>query len=224
VTRREDAAGAAARAGAQAERAEAQPETGLYLYGVVRAGGWRVWRPSGADAVQRVRCRDLAALVRPAPFRVPVLDREFLVAHQQAVEQAMRRDSILPAPAGVLFRGRRALLRFMEDQYAALDEGLAFVEDHWELRLHVLPASAGEPDAGLRDLAAQLYKELRRSARAAIPFQCSGRRLFSAAFLVDRGAWVRFVERADDLGGSHPEVIVDVTGPWPPYDFVKMVV
>ena len=212
-----DAAGAPARAGAELE-------TGLYLYGVVRAGGWRVWRPSRADALQQVRCRDLAALVRPAPFRVPVLDREFLLAHQQAVEQAMRRDSILPAPAGVLFRDRRALLRFMEDQYAALNEGLAFVENHWELRLHVLPASAGEPDAGLRDLAAELYKELRHDARAAIPFQCSGRRLLSAAFLVDRNAWVRFVERADDLGGSHPEVIVDVTGPWPPYDFVKMVI
>jgi hypothetical protein len=217
MMRREHSVGLAAHDGAELE-------TGLYLYGVVRAGGWRVWRPTRPDALQRVRFRDLAALVRPAPFRVPALDREFLLAHQQAVEQAMRRDSILPAPAGVLFRDRSALLRFMEDQYGALNEGLAFVENHWELRLHVLPAGAGEPDAALRDLAAQFYRELRRGARAAIPFRCSGRRLLSAAFLVDRSTWVHFVERADDLGGMHPEVIVDVTGPWPPYDFVKMVV
>jgi hypothetical protein len=215
--REKDAADAAARAGAELE-------TGLYLYGVMRAGGWRVWRPSRADALQRVRCRDLAALVRPAPFRVPVLDREFLLAHQEAVEQVMRRDSILPAPAGVLFRDRRALLRFMEDQYSALNEGLAFVENHWELRLHITPAGQGEPDPEAFEIAGRLYTELRRTVRAAIPFPRTGRRLLSAAFLVDRGSWVHFVERAEDLGSAHPELVVDVTGPWPPYDFVKMVV
>ncbi len=199
-------------------------ETGLYLYGVVRASGWRAWRGTGAEAVQRVRYRDLAALVRPAPFELPVLDRDVLIVHQRTVEQAMRRDSILPAPAGVVFRGRRPLVRFMEDQYVALDEGLAFVENHWELRLHVLPAGPGEPDPEAFEIAGRLYAELRRTVRAAIPFPRSGRRLLSAAFLVDRGSWVRFVERADDLGGAHPELIVDVTGPWPPYDFVKMVV
>jgi len=204
--------------------AGARPETGLYLYGVVRASGWRAWRGAGAEAVQRVRYRDLAALVRPAPFELPVLDRDVLLLHQRAVEQAMRRDSILPAPAGVVFRGRRPLVRFMDDQYVALDEGLAFVENHWELRLHIMPAGAGEPDPEVFEIAGQLYAELRRTVRAAIPFPRSGRRILSAAFLVDRGSWVRFVERADDLGGDHPELVVDVTGPWPPYDFVKMVV
>lgn len=202
----------------------ARGESGLYLYGVVRAGGWRVWRAPGEDAVQRVRYRDLAALVRPAPFELPTLDREVLLVHQRTVEQAMRRDSILPAPAGVVFRGRRPLVRFMEDQYIALDEGLAFVEDHWELRLHVMPAGQGEPAPELVDVAGQLFAELRRTVRAAIPFPRSGRRLLSAAFLVDRGSWVHFVERAHDLGGRHPELMVDVTGPWPPYDFVKMVI
>jgi hypothetical protein len=202
----------------------ARPETGLYLYGVVRAGGWRAWRGSGGEGVQRVRYRDLAALVRPAPFELPVLDRDVLVSHQRTVEEAMRRHSILPAPAGVVFRGRRPLIRFMEDQYVALDEGLAFVENHWELRLHITPARQGEPDPEMMDIAARLYAELRRGVRAAIPFPRSGRRILSAAFLVDRGSWVHFVERADDLGAEHPELVMDVTGPWPPYDFVKMVV
>ncbi|MFO7261924.1 MAG: GvpL/GvpF family gas vesicle protein [bacterium] len=202
----------------------ARTETGLYLYGVVRASGWRPWRGGDEEGVQRVRYRDLAALVRPAPFELPALDRQVLLSHQRAVEQAMRRHSILPAPAGVVFRGRRPLIRFLEDQYVALDEGLAFVENHWELRLHITPAREGEPDAELADSAARLYAELRRGVRAAIPFPRSGRRLLSAAFLVDRGSWAHFVERAHDLGAQHPGLVVDVTGPWPPYDFVKMVV
>lgn len=189
---------------------------GLYLYGVVRS---RAWRAGGeGDDMVRVRYRDLEALVRPAAYRVPRLDDSGVHEHQRFVEAAMRRGTILPAPFGVVFRGRRAAIRFLEDQYIALDEGLAFLDGHWELRLHI----AGDPEEqDLKELATHLYSELRRFARAAIPLASGEGRLLSAAFLVERSAWIEFVERSDDLGTTHPELVFDVTGPWPPYDFVS---
>ena len=36
--------------------------------------------------------------------------------------------------------------------------------------------------------------------------------------------WVEFVERIEDYGAHHPSLTFDVTGPWPPYDFVRLVV
>lgn len=204
-------------AGGAAGSEERAPD-GLYLYGVCRS---RSWRSPAADieALVKVRYRDLEALVRPAPYRLPPLDDRAVRDHQRLVESAMRRDTILPAPFGLLFRGRRGLVRFLEDQYIVLDEGLAFLEGHWELRLHI---SGESDDPGLRELATDLYAELRRFARAAIPLAAGSGRLMSAAFLVERGAWIEFVERSDDLGVSNPELGVDVTGPWPPYDFVNI--
>ncbi len=199
-------------------REERTAVEGLYLYGVVRSRSWRAGAGDAPDLV-KVRYRDLEALVRPVPYQVPDLDDEALQDHQRLVETTMRRGTILPAPFGVVFRGRRAVVRFLEDQYIVLDEGLAFLDGHWELRLHIV---GDEADDTLSEMAMQVYSEMRRFARAAIPLPVGGGRLMSAAFLVSRSAWVEFVERADDLGGTHPELAFDVTGPWPPYDFVRI--
>lgn len=213
-TAKEDPESGAVRAIGSAERA---PD-GLYLYGICRSRAWR--SPAGeGEALVKVRYRDLEALVRPVPYRIPRLDEGEVREHQRLVEAAMRRDTILPAPFGLVFRGRRGLVRFLEDQYIALDEGLAFLDGHWELRLHI---SGDADDPALEELATHLYSELRRFARAAIPLAGGAGRLMSAAFLVERSAWIEFVERSDDLGLSNPELGVDVTGPWPPYDFVNI--
>ncbi len=201
-------------------RSRSGGQTGFYFYGVVRTRGWR-GKAEGED-VLRVRYRDLDALVRAVPFALPGMEPAHVQAHQRVVEAIMRRATILPAPYGVVFRGRRALVRFLEDQYLALDEGLAFLEGHWELRVHATPRGAEEPSPELEELAIHIYADLRRTARAAIPFPRDGRRLLSAAFLVERGAWIEFVNRADDLVGAQPLLAFDITGPWPPYDFVRM--
>ena len=199
---------------------------GFHLYGIVRGRNFRGHRPAGAEmeAVQRVRYRDLEALVRPAAFAIDEADTSGVRDHQQVLETVMRRTTVLPAPFGLLFRSRRALVHFIEDQYLVLDEALAFLDGHWELRLHLELADSVEPDLAAVELGTHLYTELRRFARAAIPFPREEKRLLSAAFLVDRSTWIEFVERSDDLANTHPEINFDVTGPWPPYDFVRMTI
>ena len=197
----------------------------IYFYGVARAKTWRGVRVGATevDDVLRIRYRDLEALVRPVPYEMPSMDEQRVQAHQKVVENAMRRGTVLPAPFGIVFRGRRQLIRMLQDQYLVLDEGLSFLDGHWELRLHISASAPGEDiELELSDLAMQLYSELRRHARAAVPFATEGRRLLSAAFLVERGAWIEFVDRAEDLAGAHAEISFDITGPWPPYDFVRI--
>jgi hypothetical protein len=197
------------------------PPQAMYFYGVVRARAWRSGRGEDED-VARVRYRDIEALVRTVPFAIPPLDDEHVQAHQRAVERAMRRGTILPAPYGVVFRGRRQLIRLLQDQYLVFDEGLSFLDGHWELRLHIT-AGVTEFRAELRDVATQIYSGLRRFARAAVPFPREEHRLLSAAFLVERASWLEFMERVGQLGEANPEMSFDITGPWPPYDFVRIV-
>lgn len=196
----------------------------IYFFGVARAKSWRGGRVGQVDGedVLRVRYRDLEALVRPVPYELPPMDEQRVQAHQRVVESAMRRGTVLPAPFGIIFRGRRQLIRLLQDQYLVLDEGLSFLDGHWELRLHIATASGREADLELTDLAMQLYSELRRHARAAVPFPAEGKRLLSAAFLVERAVWIEFVDRAEDIATAHAEITFDITGPWPPYDFVRI--
>ena len=197
---------------------------GFHLYGIVRGRNFRGHRTLATEleGVQRVRYRDLEALVQSAPFEIIDDDVSGVAAHQRVLETVMRRTTVLPAPFGLLFRSRRALVHFIEDQYLVLDEALAFLDGHWELRLHLTLSETGGPDPAIVDLGTHIYSELRRFARAAIPFPRGETRVFSAAFLVDRSAWIEFVERSDDLANTHTELTFDVTGPWPPYDFVRM--
>ena len=203
---------------------ENSSDRGLYFYGVVRARSWRGKERRHDGALQRIRYRDLEALVKEVPFVIPTDSSHAVDEHQRTVEVVMRRTTILPAPFGVVFKGRRQLVKMMQDQYLVLDEGLSLLDGHWELRLHVETAAVGEAADEMGDVAMTIYSELRRFARAAVPFPSEARRLVSAAFLVDRTTWVEFIERIEDFGGQHPELSFDVTGPWPPYDFVRIVV
>jgi hypothetical protein len=192
---------------------------------VQRARSWRGRRVArvGVEELLSVRYRDLEALVRPAPYEMPDLNTDNVAAHQRAVESISRRGTILPAPFGIVFSGRRAIIRVLQEQYLMMDEALSFLDGQCEVRAHFSASDGREADDALIALATQVYSELRRLARAAIPSPTDGKRVFTAAFLVERSAWVEFIARAEDTVAAHPELAVDVTGPWPPYDFVRFI-
>lgn len=202
--------------------AEQSGQGGLYLYGVVRARGFRGLERRNKE-LHRVRYRDIEALVRTTTFQLPASAAADVERHQKFVENVMRRTTILPAPFGVVFKGKRPLIRMLQEQYLVFDEGLSLLEGHWELRLHVSATAVGEIEDALSDEAMDIYTELRRFARAAVPFPSQGKRVLSSAFLVDRTSWVEFIERIEDFGRQHPALSFDITGPWPPYDFVRIV-
>ena len=195
---------------------------GFYLYGVSRAGAWRSGLGAKErDELLRIRYRDLEALVRAVAFELPAVDRETVQEHQRIVWNASKRETLLPSPAGIVFKGRRAVIRFLQEQYIPLEEGISLVEGHWEIRVHLKPTlPEGRTEAG--EAALHVYGELRRFARAAFPFAHEDEHVLSAAFLVNRGSWLQFMDHAEELGHRHSDLVFDVTGPWPPYDFVRM--
>lgn len=199
------------------------PLSGYHLYGVVRSRSWSGWRAAPPEELIRIGHRDLEALVHRAPFHIPELELDRVRAHQRLIEGVMHSGTILPAPYGVVFREREGVQRFLQEQYLTLDEALSFLRGCWELRLHISPASGGESGPERNERAMHIYSELRRAANAAIPFPSGQSRILSAAFLIDRGIWIEFIDRAHALGDEQSDMVIDITGPWPPYDFVKIV-
>ncbi len=211
--------GAEARADTGGARA---PAEGLYLFAIARRSGLRGARRREPAGVVSIRHRELEAVVRVFPFRVPAVDDTLLREHQGVVESVMRRAAVLPMPCGVVFRDRRELLRWFDEQYLRLDDALNIIGGYWELRVHVGVRGTASLEPSLQQAAGLLYTELRREAHAAMPLVAREHRLMSAAFLVPGSTWVEFVERAEDLAAADARLTLDVTGPWPAYDFVRL--
>lgn len=186
------------------------------------------------NGVRLVACRDLAAIVGEAPYAAQVADDAMLADHHRVIEAAARKGEVLPAPPGTVFRTAGALERWMELHYVALSDALSFVTDRVEARVHVTHADPDrEPeDAGtdLAAVAAEVMRTLRRRAVAAVPLrrELATGIAIGAAFLVERTLWREFEEEFESVrdayqgGGAGGGAQVSMSGPWPPYDFVRI--
>ncbi len=177
--------------------------------------------------MQTVRVRDLVAIGGEAPFTPATADEATVASHHEAVESLFVERTLLPAPPGVTFRNTQALQRWMELHYVALSEGLAYVDDRVGARVHIVRAdrsAAGDAGTDLAAAAAECMRALRRQAVAGLPLRTEHLTgiVLSSAFLVERGSWNDFTGAVRRLGVDHTRFKVELTGPWPPYDFVRM--
>ncbi|HET7460630.1 MAG TPA: GvpL/GvpF family gas vesicle protein [Longimicrobium sp.] len=166
---------------------------------------------------------DVAALVAPAPPHGADSDALHVTARHWEVHRALLSGDVVPAPCGAVFPGDAEVLAFLEESYTALRGALARVRGRWEYRLHVSLTEPSFPETRALDLATHIYAELRRLARSAVPFPREAPRVLSAAFLVERAASEAFRDRVDQLSALNAALELDLTGPWPPYDFVSMI-
>ncbi|MDQ6887573.1 MAG: GvpL/GvpF family gas vesicle protein [Gemmatimonadota bacterium] len=219
--------------------------TGIRLFGVMLLG-----RTSGGTAPEHpyrrtqaipvsalrsadtttIRYRELGAIVRPCPFASVDFTAEELQEYQEVIGTAFHDTSVLPAPFGAVFRSTDLLQRWLEMNYIALAEGMHFVDGRCETRVR-----AREPQDTVRrggaavggdasPVASECFRLLRKDAVAAVPLrQEEGAPLaMSGAFLIQRTAWDEFAELVSDCGRRYEQLTFEQTGPWPPYDFVRM--
>ncbi|HEU0298472.1 MAG TPA: GvpL/GvpF family gas vesicle protein [Longimicrobium sp.] len=202
----------------------AAPAHGWTLLGVLRAPAEdAAWDPADpALGVELVREGDLAALVAPAPGHGHGTDADSVAARHWEVHRALLRGDVVPAPAGVVFAGHDEVRAFLTESHAGLGGALDRVAGRWEFRLHVEVVDAAfDRDLAL-DLSTHIYAELRRISAAAVTLATTRHRVLSAAFLVDRDASSTFQDRLEVLARLNSALGLDLTGPWPPYDFVTM--
>ena len=173
--------------------------------------------------LQLLPFRDIAAVVRPATPGA---------AHRDVIAALHRQTAVLPAPAAVVARDRSSILRWLEVHHVALCEALTFVDDRCGARVHVtrstVAASSGGPltaaPLDLDAVATELFRALRRHAVAAtiVRHPVTEIERATGAFLVETDQWGAFADAVAAEDRRHDTVRLELTGPWPPYDFVKM--
>jgi hypothetical protein len=179
------------------------------------------------NGAELVGVRELAAIVGPGSPAVvdPTAEQATLLG--DVIAAYAKRAAVLPAPVGVVFRSRQAVQRWLELHYVALSDALSFVDDRVVGRVHVWrPGDLADQETGsdLAAVAAETLRELRRSAVASVPLrieQITGI-VLSAAFLIEQELWKDFASKVEEQGARVPNVRLELTGPWPPYDFVQM--
>lgn len=173
--------------------------------------------------------RDLRAVVsEQRSFTLDDPTPSAVEAHQAIVDAVFRRAAVLPAPIGVVFRTPDVLKRWMELHYVSLTGALEFVEDRAVARVHIVrnDGRADDIESG-SDLAAaanEAFRALRRRAVAAVPLRHEEvtALVLSAAYLVERDLWKEFLTGVEEQRDAHHLLRFDLTGPWAPYDFVRM--
>jgi hypothetical protein len=203
------------------------------LYGVVAVPltgqlGEVVW----PDGVTALGFRDIAAVVGALPGvgrlrRPPAADPG---AHRAVVEAIFASRTIVPAPPGVVFRSNDAVVRWLELHFAVLSDALAHVDGRAEARVHVRAgAGVGVLTAEYRAaetaaVARAVFRPLAAVAAAwtILPPRTGDVSTTSASFLVERAVWPQFEAAVAAECAREPALGVRLSGPWPPYDFVRM--
>ena len=181
----------------------------------------------GVPDIETVVLRDLAAICGPTDYRASEPDDESVQRHSRVVTAYAARGPVLPAPVGVVFRSGESVTRWLELHYGALTDALSFVENRIAARVHIWrPGTAEEREVGadLANVAAESLRVLRASAIATLPLR-TGKvtgLVLSAAFLLEQDLWNAFAAEVASQGQKAPSMRFELTGPWPPYDFVQM--
>jgi len=199
----------------------------LRVYGIVMHEG-HAGAPKLPPEVRGVALRELAAITEESDYSAQAAADADPRRHLAIVGALFDHDAVLPAPIGTTFRNEEVLTRWMDLHYVALSDALAWVEDRFAARLHINRANArnGDKDGGsdLAAVAAEITRSLRRHAVSTVPLrteEITGL-VLSAAFLVERQLWKEFADAVDEERERHANVHIELTGPWPPYDFVRL--
>ena len=178
-----------------------------------------------------VSFRDLAAVVADVAAARPAESQADLAEHRRVVDGAFAHGAVLPAPPGIAFRSRDVLMRWLELHYVTLSDALGFVEGRVGARVHVSRSGetgpmveTAESPGDIAAIAAGSFRVLRRHAAASVPLKVEHESevIASAAFLVERERWQVFADVVKEEDRRLPDLTYEVTGPWPPYDFVRM--
>jgi Gas vesicle synthesis protein GvpL/GvpF len=183
-----------------------------------------------AEGTGLTHFRALAAIVEPSPYTTVSLDDGEMEKYLRVLEEAYSHSTVLPAPPGTVFQSQSTLTRWLELHYFTLTEALSVIEGHAAARVSVTRrgnSDDGDAQKSFASLAAESLRLLRSQAAATVTLPRADADeedgvVARASFLVDSQRWDSFNDTVAKEAQRHPALDFRVTGPWPPYDFVRM--
>jgi hypothetical protein len=199
----------------------------LRLYGVAAVESGHT--SSLAEGTTLTHYRALAAIVEPSTYSIASLDDGEMANYLRVLEEVHSHTSVLPAPPGTVFQSQSTLNRWLELHYFTLTEALSVIEGHAAARVSITMQGKHEPEAqkSFASLAADSLRLLRGQAAATVTLPRADEDeaegvVARASFLVDTQRWQAFNDTVSKEAERQSSLDFRVTGPWPPYDFVRM--
>jgi Gas vesicle synthesis protein GvpL/GvpF len=203
----------------------------LRLYGVAAVESGQA--TSLAEGTKLIHYRALAAIVEPAAYSIASLGDEETDRYLRVLEDAYEHAAVLPAPPGTIFQSESTLTRWLELHYFTLTEALSVIEGHSAARVSITTHSRADDNGddnahkSFAALAAESLRLLRSQAAATVTLpKADGDDedgvVARASFLVDSQRWQTFKDTVSKEAQRQSALDFRVTGPWPPYDFVRM--
>jgi hypothetical protein len=173
-------------------------------------------------------------------------------AHERVLDTLVPLTTVVPMRFGSIFSSEGSLQQMLEESADALTECLDRVRGRVEWgvkvyknadeRIEVPSGPASGRDYLLRrsaemraaqeaieaagSAAQEIYEELSKSSDGAVLVTSSRERdasiVLNAAYLISESRRDEFMERAHRVQEAHAGFVLEVTGPWPAYNFTKV--
>jgi hypothetical protein len=199
----------------------------LRLYGVAAVESGHT--SSLAEGTMLTHYRALAAVVEPSTYALTSLDDGEMANYLRVLEEVHSHTSVLPAPPGTVFQSQSTLTRWLELHYFTLTEALSVIEGHAAARVSITMQGTHELETqkSFAALAADSLRLLRSQAAATVTLPKGDADdeegvIARASFLIDTQRWQAFNDTVSKEAQRQSALDFQVTGPWPPYDFVRM--
>jgi Gas vesicle synthesis protein GvpL/GvpF len=199
----------------------------LRLYGVAAVESGHT--SSLAEGTTLTHYRALAAVVEPSTYALTSLDDGEMANYLRVLEEVHSHTSVLPAPPGTVFQSQATLTRWLELHYFTLTEALSVIEGHAAARVSITTQGKHEQETqkSFAALAADSLRLLRGQAAATVTLPKADADdeegvIARASFLIDTQRWQAFNDTVSKEAQRQSGLDFQVTGPWPPYDFVRM--
>jgi hypothetical protein len=151
--------------------------------------------------------------------------------HQRVLDDLVREADVLPLRLPAMYRDEVHLYEFLSSDAGLLESVLDTLHDHVEWSVHLY--LVGQPEELVREpLAQEAYAALAELSRQSVVNRpqdsaLTGRQepmLLNSAHLICRRHERLFFAAAQETAEKlAPEgITVEVTGPWPPYNFVEL--
>ncbi len=125
---------------------------GKYLYCVIGTSTSRTFGPLGIgerdDELHTVSFKDIAAVISNCPVVTYSLSRQYLLAHEKAIEEVMKEYTVLPIRFSTIAESEDKVKLILEKEYDNLKDLLNKLEGKKELGLKAIFSAKGGPASG----------------------------------------------------------------------------
>ncbi len=201
-------------------------ENGKYVYCMIKSHGEKKSFGNigfAGEEVYTLEYRDFAPVVSNAAVKKYEVSDEDVELHRRVEEQVMKEHSVLPVAYGMVFKNKKLLLFAMSAGYKAMKKAMNEVDNRVELGVKVFQSKEAAAWDGKEKCKSDFLEALKKKAVQSKELKLfSDRLVLNASFLVDRDKIDDFSGEVGHLGNKYPNLKLQYSGPWPPYNFVDI--